>query len=83
MKKIIALLVALVASCGLYPLSGTVSEIDRKNDLVTFETSSGFLFSFYGVEDWEIGDGVSAIMYDAGTEKIFDDVIISARYFSK
>ena len=79
--KLISFLIALISAFGLYPLSGTVTETDRKNDVVMFETSSGHCFAFYGVEDWEIGDGVSAIMYDNGTPEIFDDVILSVRYF--
>ena len=35
-----------------------------------------------GVEDWEVGDGASAIMCDNGTQEIFDDSIVSVRYNS-
>lgn len=62
----------------LYPLSTTVTEI--KNDTVTVEDSNGNLWSFNGVEDWEVGDGCALIMNDNSTSEIIDDTIISTRY---
>lgn len=80
MNKLIALLVALVASCGLYPTQGTVTEVDYQTDTVTFSTATGMLYSFRGTEDWEPGDRLAAIMFDNYTETIEDDAIITARY---
>lgn len=80
MNKLIALLVALVASCGLYPTQGTVCEVDYQTDTVTFSTATGMLYSFHGAEDWEPGDRLAAIMFDNYTETIEDDAIITARY---
>ena len=76
-----ALLVALMLSTGIniYPVAGVVTEVDRETDTVTFSTY-GNAFSFYGCEDWEVGDGIAAIMSDNGTEEIYDDEIISVRY---
>lgn len=62
----------------LYPLTTTVAEI--KNDTVTVEDSNGNLWSFNGVEDWEINDSCALIMDDNNTKDIRDDVIISTRY---
>lgn len=62
----------------LYPLSTTVMEIN--NDTVTVEDSNGNLWSFNGVEDWEINDSCALIMNDNNTKDIRDDVIISTRY---
>lgn len=62
----------------LYPLSTTVTEIN--NNTVTVEDSNGNLWSFDGVEDWEVGDGCALIMHDNNTKDIYDDVIISTRY---
>ena len=62
----------------LYPLTTTVTEI--KNDTVTVEDSNGNLWSFNGVEDWQVGDGCALIMNDNSTSEIMDDTIISAKY---
>lgn len=63
-----------------YALTCKVVEIDRSKDVVTIEDSTGHRWEFYGVEDWEINDCVSAIMNDCGTTSIFDDEIVSIRY---
>ena len=65
---------------NLYPKTAKVYAIDRDSDIVTVIDSVGFLWEFYGVEDWEIGDLVSLLMFDNGTESIFDDEIIKAYY---
>lgn len=62
----------------LYPLSTVVTEIN--NDTVTVEDSNGNLWSFNGVEDWQVGDGCALIMHDNSTSEIMDDTIISTRY---
>lgn len=62
----------------LYPLSTTVTEIE--NDTVTVEDSNGNLWSFNGVEDWQVGDGCALIMHDNSTSEIVDDTIVSTRY---
>lgn len=80
MNRFIAILVALVASLGIYPVTGTVTEVDRESDTVTFTTCNGHSFAFKGCEDWASNDLVSAIMWDAGTPYSKDDVILSARY---
>ena len=63
-----------------YALTVKVVSIDRENDIVTFEDCNGFLWQILGVEDWEVEDGASLLMDSNGTEEIFDDVIISARF---
>lgn len=80
MKNLIALLIALIVSLGLYPMSATVTDLNRTTDTVTFETATGNLFAFRGCEDWQVGDTCAAIMYDNGTEIVTDDVILSVRY---
>lgn len=62
----------------LYPLTTTVTKIE--NDTVTVEDSNGNLWSFNGIEDWQVGDGCALIMDDNSTSEIVDDVIISAKY---
>jgi hypothetical protein len=63
-----------------YALTCKVVKIDRNKDIVTMEDSTGHHWKFYGVEDWEINDCVSAIMNDCGTTSILDDEIMSVRY---
>ena len=64
-----------------YTLTVYVAEIDRAEDIVTYETHSGHRFEWQGVEDQETGEVYSLMMDDNGTaETIEDDSIISARY---
>lgn len=65
---------------NIYPLVVVVSEIDRAQDIVTFETNNGDLFEWEGVEDLEINDMCALLMCDMGTPEIKDDVILSIRY---
>ena len=65
---------------GLYPRSGTVTGLDHAEDVVTFTDGAGNDWSFYGAEDWMIGDGVAALMDDNGTAIVTDDVIVTVRY---
>lgn len=75
------LILTLILAANIYPTSGKVVKLDALEDTVTFETSSGILYEFYGVEDWFIGDYVAAIMYDNGTPRtVLDDEILSVRY---
>ena len=64
----------------LYAMSARVVELDPERDIVTVENTQGFLWEFYGCEDWEIGDACACVMNDRGTERIFDDKIVSVRY---
>jgi len=70
---------ASVAASGLiYPTTLQVTDIT--GDIATTATSTGYR---YGIpaEDYEIGDLVSALMFDGGVPgKIDDDLILSARY---
>jgi len=63
-----------------YALTTVVVELDAENDVVTCKDFNGNLWEFEGCEDWAIGDIASLLMSDRGTEKIYDDTIISARY---
>ena len=63
-----------------YAKSVHVVEIDRDADVVTFEDCNGNLWDWEGVEDWEVGDNAALLMNSKGTEKIFDDEIISAKF---
>ena len=65
---------------GVYPRSGIVTGIDRGADVVTWTDAAGLDWSFYGVEDWMIGDGVAALMDDNGTAIVTDDAIVAVRF---
>ena len=65
---------------NVYPLVAVVSEVDRAQDIVTFETNNGDLFEWEGVEDLEVNDTCALMMCDMGTPEIEDDVILSIRY---
>ena len=80
-----AITLVLIALCGIataeiYPETAKVVEVDYDTDTVTVETFTGFLFTFYGCEDWMVGDCASLIMEDNGTELVYDDEIIMAQY---
>lgn len=86
--KVIAAALAMLSAGAIggrathqYALPVYVAEIDRAEDVVTYETHSGHRFEWQGVEDQETGEIYSLMMDDNGTpETIEDDRIISARY---
>lgn len=53
--------------------------VDVSQDVATFEDMRGDLWQV-DAEDWATGDHAAAIMSDAGTPEIEDDVIVSIRY---
>lgn len=94
MKKILLLtLVFTLAVClgvlinlgketnyNYYSLTTEVVDLDRQEDVVICEDCNGNLWSFYGCEDWMIGDCASLLMYDNRTPIIYDDIICGARF---
>lgn len=70
------------ANGNQYPATLKVVSLDTETDTVTCKNSNGFYYTFKGVEDWMVGDGVSATMNDNGTEYVMDDYIESVRYTS-
>lgn len=67
---------------NFYPTTGIVTEIDMASDAVYWSDGIN-RWCFYGVEDWMIGDGVSAIMSDEGTELVYDDRMVgNPRYWN-
>ena len=53
--------------------------VDVSQDVATFEDRRGDLWQV-DAEDWSTGDHAAAIMSDAGTPAIEDDIIIAIRY---
>lgn len=86
--KVIAAALAMLSAGAIggratnqYALTAYVAEIDRGEDVMTYETHSGQRFEWQGVEDQKTGEVYSLMMDDNGTpETIEDDRIISARY---
>lgn len=77
---IVAICIALIMQGVFYPATFTVSNVDYYHDVVTVETSTGIQYQFYGAEDYITGDLVSAIMFNHGTDTVYDDEIITTRY---
>lgn len=92
MKKAIAILVlvSLLLVCfsasamdidNLYPMTAVVTDFDFENDLVIVTDYEGFDWIFEGIEDWQIGDICSMIMFDNNTyEYVEDDIIVKIVY---
>lgn len=84
------LIISAVAACiavnayqsnTLYSLSTVVTDIDKERDIVTVEELNGSnIWTFYGVEDWEVNDICSLTMFNNNTSKINDDIIIGTTY---
>ena len=69
-------------SC-IYSKSAVVVGVDYTADVVTVEDSTGNLWTFEGVDDYDLSDRVSLTMHDNGTDwDIKDDKIIEVRYDS-
>lgn len=65
---------------NIYPETGTVIVVDEQEDTVTVEDFNGNQWEFLGAEDWMVGDICSMIMDGKGTDEIYDDEIIAAKY---
>ena len=63
-----------------YPETFIVVAVDEDHDFITLMDFNGFTWTWYGVDDWMIGDIAAAIMDSNGTEFIADDEIIMLKY---
>ena len=65
----------------IYSNCGIVSNVDYENDLVSVEDFGGFVWQFFGCEDWEEGDICAMTMDNNGTPNtIFDDIVVNTNY---
>lgn len=64
----------------IYPSCGVVRSVNRAMDCVVVEDGAGLCWAFYGIEDYDVGDVVAMTMEDMGTESVYDDRVIDARY---
>lgn len=70
-----------IDTVSVYPQCFAVVEVDAEADIVTCIDMDGEEWSFNGVEDYQRGDLVSAIMTDMGTPTyIYDDEFISVEF---
>lgn len=77
----IKLILASALIFNLYPQTFVVGGVDYDTDIVTIVDSNNNEFEFFGCEDWQEGDIVSAIMNDNGTPNdITDDIIVKTKY---
>lgn len=65
-----------------YATTLKIKDFDFKTDTILMEDSVGNIWEAKGIEDWELDDVVSALMYDNRTTNIYDDKIVSMRYSS-
>lgn len=63
-----------------YPATMQIIGLNYESDVVTLQTSTGFIYMMDGCEDYSLNDYVALIMNDNGTENITDDIIVKARY---
>lgn len=72
--------VHLVSDYKEYSAVMKVRKIDLDEDTVYVENWAGYVYSFYGVDDWMEGDYCSLIMSNNYTDDILDDKIKSESY---
>lgn len=91
MKTMTAILAVLMFLCstacavsapdGFYPRTAIVTDINYLTDTVVCTDCAGVVWMFADVEDWNIGDIVSMLMFDNDTpDSIYDDEIVMAYY---
>lgn len=70
----------ILTSLGLYPETGKVIEVNHKTDIVSVEIPNGYVYGFYGAEDWKVGDYASLLMSNNRTEVVTDDIVVDAEF---
>ena len=65
---------------NFYAKVGIIFRMNYEEDIVYVVDFFGEEWSFFGCEDWDIGDFVAAVMDTMGTELIYDDEIVSVTY---
>lgn len=70
----------LLFNLNLYPKTFVVTETDVTRDVVVCTDYNGNEWEFDCIEDWQVGDVVSAVMDGKGTASIYDDEFVMCRY---
>lgn len=78
----IAILMGIVAcaSAEEYPQTFVVDLVNREQNYMVLVDFNGNEWIWEGVEDFDCGDIVAAIMEERGTPTIYDDEIVMIRY---
>lgn len=87
MKKFVTIVVLFIlvvaystACAEIYPQTFVVEHINYEHDVMILVDYNENEWECFGIEDYDIGDIIAAIMDDNGTEIIFDDEIVDLRY---
>ena len=77
-----AILMGIVAcaSAEQYPQAFVVDLINYEQDFMVLVDFNGNEWIWQGIEDFDCGDIVAAIMEERGTPTIYDDEIVMIRY---
>lgn len=79
--EVISFILAVIASLGIYPMSGRVCDIDNEYDIAFVATDDGQLWAF-DAEEHKVGDRCSLIVWDSGTpDDVEDDYPVVERWF--
>ena len=65
---------------GIYAATMKVTAIN--NNVLEMETATGIIYEWEGAEDLDVGDCVSVVMYNNGTENVKDDIIVTQPIYS-
>lgn len=72
--------IVIASAFAIYASTAVITGFNEPQDQVIVTTAGGYEYSFYGIEDYFLGDYVSLMMGNNGTPDISDDVIIDADY---
>lgn len=58
-----------------------IESVDKDTECVSVQNSGGMVYAFdTDTGDYEVGDDITCIFCDMGTQDVHDDMIVSARY---
>ena len=58
-----------------------IESVGQNTDRVSVQTSGGMVYEFdTDTGDYDVGDDITCIFCDMGTQDVHDDMIVSARY---
>jgi hypothetical protein len=72
--------VAACANAETYPQTFVVDSVNHEQNYMVLVDFNGNEWIWEGVEDFDRGDIVAAIMEERGTPTIYDDEIVKIRY---
>ena len=87
MKRILTLMILFtllitipIAYAETYPQTFVVDSVNHEQNYMILIDFNGNEWIWEGVEDFDCGDIVAAIMEERGTPTIYDDEIVKIRY---